>query len=71
MVRKNVLCEIEPEAGHLGQYFALSDNLVLQNDIECRDTVGCNHNERVINIIDLSYFAFLERFEFLHTFLLR
>ena len=67
VIWNDVFGVIEPESGHLGQNSTFFYNFVLKDDIECRDAVSCDHDKTVTIIIDLTYFAFFDRFEFFHT----
>ena len=61
MVGENVLCHIKPEFRHLGQDSTLLGDLIFQNDIKAADAVGCNHNQAVAVVINLTNLAFLNR----------
>ena len=70
VVRDDVFCQVKPETGHLGQNSALLCYFVFQDNVKCGDTIGGHHNQRIADIIDLSYLAFLNRTVFLHEILL-
>ena len=60
MVLYNVLREIEPEFRHLRQNGSLLGDDVVENYIEAADAVRCNKNHVLADIINFSYFAFLD-----------
>ena len=62
MVGQNILCQIEPEFGHLCQYSAFFGDFIVQNHIETTDTVGGNHDQAVAIVINLTYFTFFDWF---------
>jgi hypothetical protein len=66
VVGNNVLGEVEPEFGHLGQYGTLVRNGVFQNMVEGRDPVRSYHNQAVADIVNLPNFPGFKRFVFLH-----
>ncbi len=67
MVWNNILGQIEPELGHLGQNGALLFDGVLEDHIKATDAVGCHHNQAVTVVVNLTNFAFLDRLHFLCT----
>lgn len=66
----DILGIVEPEAGHLRQNAPLVRDIVLQNDIECRDPVSGVHNQRIADVVNLAYLSFFDGTELLHVFLL-
>ena len=62
MVRKNILCQIKPEFGHLCQNSAFFGHFIVQNHIKTADTVCGNHDQAVAIVINLTYFTFFDRF---------
>ena len=70
VVRDDIFGIIKPETGHLRQNGPLLHDLVLQDHIKCRDPVRRHHNELITDVIDLTYFAFLNGCIFLHACLL-
>ena len=67
MVGDDILCEIEPEAGHLCENGALLHDLVLQDHVKRGNPVGRYHDELVADVVDLAYLAFLDGGIFLHA----
>ena len=63
MIRKDILSVVKPELGHAGKDCALINDLVLKNYIKCGDTICRIHYDCVANVIDLSYFTFLNGFQ--------
>ena len=61
MVGKNILGIVKPELGNLSKNRPLLIDLVVQNDIEAADTIGCHHDQAVPIVIDLTHFAFFDR----------
>ena len=64
MIRQDVAGHIEPELGHLCQYCTLLLDLVLQDHIIAADTVGCDHDQAVPIIVNLTYLTFFDRLHF-------
>ncbi len=58
MVRQDVLGEIEPEFGHLGQNFAFIGYCVVENHIKAADAVSGHHDQAVTVVIDFAYLSF-------------
>ena len=62
VVRDDILCQVEPELGHLGQYRTLLGHLIVEDHIEAADAVSGNHDQAVAVVIDLTYFTFFDWF---------
>ena len=68
MVRKDILCHIEPEFGHLCQDSSFLGNCVLKDHIKAADPVSSYKDQAVAVIVDLAYFSFFDRFHFAYLF---
>ena len=51
VVRNNVLQQLKPEQRDLRKDLALARNARRQHMIECRNAVGCNHQQRIANCV--------------------
>ena len=67
MIGNHILSHIKPEFRHLGQYSSFLCYCVVQDHIKAADTVSCHHDQGVSVVIDLTNFAFLDRFHFLYA----
>ena len=47
MVRENILCQVKPEFGHLGQNSTFGGNLIVKDHVKTADTVSGNYNKAV------------------------
>ena len=66
MVRKDILCHVKPEFGHLCEYSAFFGDCVFQDNVKTADPVGGNQDQAVAVVIDFSYFSFFNRFHFVY-----
>ena len=66
MVRKNVLCHVEPEFGHLGQHSSFLSNVIFQDNIKAADPVGSYHDQIVAVVVNLADFSFFNRFHLIY-----
>ena len=66
VVGQNILRQIEPELGHLGQHLALVHHGVVQDHIKAADAVGGDHDEAVTIVVNFADLALLDGLDF-HT----
>jgi hypothetical protein len=67
MVGHNILRQVEPELGHLGQHLALIRDLIFQDHVKSGDPVRCHHDQAVACVINFPYLAGFKRFIFFHV----